>query len=468
VIEHVFCEKSHTAINVSGKRSIRMTPAMSPANHVVWLDKLWLATLFLLLCGAAFLAIPVGDLHITAGRIALATFLYVFTLAVFLHHKLALRVKVVWHVIFFMLWLVWAFVSLCWTSVNVYSARHIEGLIIGTAIILFSLLFLSHRDGLRSLHKLWVFAAAVFVTIAVWEVATGLHLSVSREAEWVGLRQTYPTAVFHNPNDLATYLCLALPFMFGLLMILKATKARVLVATLLLVSFYLIVLNSSRANIVASLIGVGLVLFMPGVKQRLRSIAVVFVVGGIGLLLGYAFFSEAMTSHLDILKALPEQISSLGAGGVSMTTRIELIRNGWEFLQQSNYLGIGAGAFEYWMIERPIYYAGGIINPHNWWLELLVNYGVGVFVLFLVFYLGVLRSLFHIFRSSQDRMLKVVSLATFVALVEFAVANASSSGLMRHYGMWLLFATALCVINYYRITKHKKKGERHLGSEAYV
>ena len=43
-------------------------------------------------------------------------------------------------------------------------------------------------------------------------------------------------------------------------------------------------------------------------------------------------------------------------------------------------IGFGVGNAEYYMANFAKYYTAGIINPHNWWLEILVDYGILVFV----------------------------------------------------------------------------------------
>ena len=38
--------------------------------------------------------------------------------------------------------------------------------------------------------------------------------------------------------------------------------------------------------------------------------------------------------------------------------------------------------FIFWMINYGELYTGGIINMHNWWLEILVGYGIVIFILY--------------------------------------------------------------------------------------
>lgn len=449
---------------IADRHLVRVAEALSPVNHATWLQKLWLVTVFLLLCGFGLFAVPLGGLNITAGRMALGAFLYLFVLTLLLHFgKVDLRIKIGRYVLFFAIWLLWAIFTLFWSPVTMDSARHIEALIIGCAIILFSLLFLSDEDGIRSLHRLWVIATAIFIAIAIWEVVTGMHLTSSGEQERPGI---YPRAVFWNPNDFATFLCLALPFMFCLLHQIKGTVSRVSVVILMLASMVFIVKDTSRANIIASVIGGAAILLIPGVTRRFKSIFMVLLVAGVVFLAAFTLFNSYVTPRLYIISTLPEQITSISGADDSTTIRMDLIRNGLSFLQDSHYLGVGPGGFEYWMTERPVYYTAGIINAHNWWVEMLVNYGVVLFLIFVVFYVGLLSGLLRVFRRSQDQALKGVSLAAFVALLEFPVASMSSSGLIRNYSVWLLLATALCVINCFRLREGKNPDKRQFPARA--
>ena len=105
-----------------------------------------------------------------------------------------------------------------------------------------------------------------------------------------------------------------------------------------------------------------------------------------------------------------------------------------------------------------LYNTSGIVNAHNFWLEVLVDYGVPIFALFVAFYLGLLWNLLRIMRSSESPVLRAVSMATFVSLVMFSVACLSSSSLIKQLFPWLLFATALCVISCHRLRQKRSRG----------
>jgi len=65
---------------------------------------------------------------------------------------------------------------------------------------------------------------------------------------------------------------------------------------------------------------------------------------------------------------------------------MNLIRNGLVFLSSTFGFGVGAGNIEYWMEHNPVYNTSSITNMHNWWIEILVAYGVIIFILYIVFF----------------------------------------------------------------------------------
>ncbi len=60
--------------------------------------------------------------------------------------------------------------------------------------------------------------------------------------------------------------------------------------------------------------------------------------------------------------------------------------------------GVGIGNVEYWMENFRVYETFGILNVHNWWVEILVNFGIFIFVRYVLFYSSLVRSIYRIYR----------------------------------------------------------------------
>ena len=96
------------------------------------------------------------------------------------------------------------------------------------------------------------------------------------------------------------------------------------------------------------------------------------------------------------------------------------------------------------------YNTAGILNPHNWWLEILINYGIFVFIGYVIFYMGIIKKLWKIYRKKQTIEEKMICETLLVSLVGFFFASISSSSIMAFKPQWLLFAFALSFLNYFR------------------
>jgi len=91
-----------------------------------------------------------------------------------------------------------------------------------------------------------------------------------------------------------------------------------------------------------------------------------------------------------------------------------------------------------------------VTNSHNWWLEILINYGVFIFIGYIIFYMGIIRNLWKLYHKKQTREEKMICEALLVSLVGFFFANVSSISIMAFKPQWLLFAFALTYLNYFR------------------
>jgi len=91
---------------------------------------------------------------------------------------------------------------------------------------------------------------------------------------------------------------------------------------------------------------------------------------------------------------------------------------------------VGAGNAEYWMGNFPIYETRGITNPHNWWDEILVDYGIFIFAGYVLFYVGLVARLYKIHQHLGAGTEKMICEALLVSLVGFFLASISSSSIM--------------------------------------
>jgi len=158
-----------------------------------------------------------------------------------------------------------------------------------------------------------------------------------------------------------------------------------------------------------------------------------------------------------ITGTIGEQIESI-TGPWSLTygstgVRINLAKNSLIFLGRTGGFGVGVGNAEYWMSNFPVYNTRGITNAHNWWDELLLDYGVFIFMGYVLFYLSLVAKLYKIYQRLSAGTEKMICEALLVALVGFFLASISSSSIMALKPQWFLLAFALAFLNFQRVKR---------------
>ena len=401
--------------------------------------------------GSAFLAIPVGPIHIFPYRVLLPLLWLIFAMGILLQGRVSLaHIKVKPYLQFLGLWLVYAILSLAWVASKIDAMRGIIFLFMAASVVFFVVYYFSSSKDLRRVYYLWLAVLVGFLLVGLSEHLTGQHLSVSAfHGETRANLMFVPTSVFHNPNDFATYLALSIPFVLALIRYRRDVFARCVGLGVLLASLYLLLETFSRANYFAVILEfVFLFTFLFKLKAKFKAI----IVGGL-LILALVIVLPGLTQRVAaIIGEQTESITSpwsltYGSTGV----RINLVKNSFVFLGRTAGFGVGAGNAEYWMGTFPVYNTRGITNPHNWWDEVLVDYGIFIFVGYVLFYLGLILRLYGIHRRLGDGAEKMICEALLVALVGFFLASISSSSIMALRPQWFLFAFALAFLNYQRI-----------------
>jgi len=425
---------------------------------------LWLLVVVFAFIGGNVMTYPLGNFHIFPFRILLLLYLFIFLVVIFLNRgRINLPVnnkEIKFCLIFLLIWLIYGAISFIWAASKIDCIRHIFFLFAGISIIFFTLYNFNNEQRIKQLYLFWVLTIVCLIGIGIWEIFTGHHLPAYDRNSL--LKES--SGVFTNPNDYATFLSLTIPFSYGLLRYNKNIFYKILGALLIIIAIYFIIFNKSRANMIAIILeGIALI-FLSIKKNRFRffmRISVLLLV----FLLVFISLPQFAKNFLSLqYKKLPSELqykkiskefSSLTSNAKDIRTRKNLLKNGLVFLKSTAFMGVGAGNNEWHQENRNIYDTYGKTNMHNWWMELLVNYGILIFILYLLFYIFLIMSLFKATKS-HIRIIKIMSECLFIALIGFSIASISSSSIMTNKAIWFLFATAIVIINIHKSTKDKK------------
>jgi len=413
----------------------------------------WL-TIITSFTGTAFLTIPFGSYHLFLFRLFLPVILLLILLQILLNKGILIISckKIKFYLLFLIIWFSYAVITLSWASSKADALRQIYFLFVGLSITFLIILYLKSLRDFKNFYLLWVAMTIGLLSIGLWEVLTGNHLLVS---SYLGRATAYagkflPSTVFYNTNDFATFLGLTFPFILSWLHYKKKLKSKLLGLGLLGCSFYLLLATGSRANLLALILEIFIFLFfLLNWKKRIKWIIVASSFIIFLLIVSPLFIQQTLNQIETSLKSFTSTYQRT-VGSDAM--RINLIKNA---VYYSYGFGVGAGNIEQHIANYSPYYVSTLLNLHNWWAEILANYGILIFIGYLLFYIHIIKNLWKIWHRKIKTTERMICETLLLSLIGFSIASVSSSSIMAFNPQWIIFGTSLAFLNYYKLKYNK-------------
>lgn len=351
-------------------------------------------------------------------------------------------------------WLIWVAISFATHPQRTYPVEYYVWSQIGGWLIVLALWLLArYPDWIQAFWQ-WALPAYWLATIvvALWEIHTGHHLGASSVH---GL--PIPTAFYFNPNDLGAALALALPFMWFWPTVRPSLAGKVGAALITGASIVLLIKTGSRGGEIALLVDL---LALPAVlKGPLRRWALAMLGLGIGSLAVLVVWARSLGPaaqlplYLSKLARLPDLFTThipthlppnVPPGSVAI--RWALYRSGIWALSTHPW-GLGPrGAerwFSYWIHHGSPYNTYGIIDAHNVWLEVAMNFGWPGIILFVAAFT---LTMVYAYRAAKSALplKRGLGQASFCALGGFIIGGLSPSSVMFGFDiMWVTLGLGL-------------------------
>ncbi len=249
-----------------------------------------------------------------------------------------------------------------------------------------------------------------------------------------------PVTVFENQNDYATMLLAYLPLNMIFLQESKRNPLKLLFLFFIVISVYLIYRTQSRLVFLSTIIFFGVYILQQFKWDIPRSNMRKMIGLGLILVVLAVLFVPSIRNSVERLM--------LSTGIYDLTgdeVRFNLWRNGILFLAQTLGLGVGAGNIESWMAMGGFYSTENIVNIHNWWLEILVAYGILVFSLYCVMY-GLIIHRLHVLKQNLPKEQHIINQSLIAFLVAYAFASVTSANNMLIEWHWIYFGFIICYI----------------------
>lgn len=358
--------------------------------------------------------------------------------------------KIRGYFIFLIIWFGYGIFSLLWVINKEAVIRNLLNYLLINILIIFLLTYhFCNKQDFQKLYLLYFSIYSGLLIFGFWEHITGYHLPMYMfYYDKYGLNKFIPTGIFFNINNYASFLLLYMPFAMGMLIYGKKLWIRLFSLIAIIGTIYLILIIGSRANVLGLIAQFLVFLLLSNFKKNMKLIAI----SAFCILILFLFFYEDMQKNLlqieEYFHSIISQLKSKSFTLTSISVRKNLIKNGIYLLNSTKGFGIGAGNFEYYLGRYIPYYTAGIINPHNWWLELLVEFGVLIFSCYIILFLSVTRNLYKIFRRSQIKEEKMICEALLISLIGFIFACMSPSGFIEFTFPWYIIGFTFAFLNY--------------------
>lgn len=360
------------------------------------------------------------------------------------------------YITFTVLWFFYSIVTVFWVK-SISDWAHAEYFL---GLFVYCTIFLTvgdlKRNDFINIFKWLCFIILIHNVIGWYEIFSHHYLfAPAYKVDYMAARsEYYAISAFGNLNDFAFVM------MFGsFISYLSYNNSRKRIGKIVsfatMASCILHVIRSdSRSCILALFLG-WCVYLLVTLKKR-TSVKLFFIITGMlssmALILPEFFFR--VTGVLSAKLNFNFQSAELNSDII----RVNLIKNGFGFLKRTNLFGVGSGNTEAWMTTQRIYDTGEITNMHNWWMENLTNYGVVIFILYLIFYLSLIITFYRGLKVLHGKSKKMSAVIVSI-LSAFIIGLMSSSSFFSTEWLWVFFALLIALQRIERLEYKQARGE---------
>lgn len=294
------------------------------------------------------------------------------------------------------------------------------------------------------------------IVLGIIEIFTGWHLETScfNDKRYIQnvLKSTgsyinthFATGFQYGVNDYCAFITF-----FSPVYLVKSKKYNVILNGVFLVLALLLCLRNDAIICALGLI-IGIVFYLWSIKAYVKKNILVFATSFCLLAILYYIAGSVYSIHLkktleisSIKDVILAQIKNMHHATGSLYARLKIYIDSLKSLEFTSFMGLGPNGFSDYFIRHPS--DSGLINPHNFWLEILTQYGIGVFIC----YVGLLIAMFHklyIYYKTTSNGNAIIICTIFIIYVIVSIAPSSFLG---YSYQWLAVAMALVFIRHKR------------------
>jgi len=410
--------------------------------------------LLYVMVASSFLAAQVFTININIMRLSIyRTTLFIISIHLLLEYlknnrKIDISFKSDKSIIikFYFFWFIYSMFSLGWVQDYYSWLRAVFFIGSGFLCIWIISFYVKSKKEFELLFTIMLFMIIIHNIIGWSELLTGIYrfADISRIDRYNQFSYNsivrVPVSMMTNPNDYASLMVCGVFISYIVLINSKSKLIRLLSISTICSSIILTIKTNSRANILTLIVGIIIFIYIRFFK-KVNIKTILFIILLPTTVLIYPSFLESILQI--ILSKLQFRFDS-GSDYI----RLNLIKNGLDFLIATLGFGTGAGNIEHWMATKSVYYVGNIKNIHNWWMEILVGYGIFVFIGYIYIYCKIFKKLYKSCFYFEDKFINSTSLGLFCYTASFVISSISSSSNIPKEWLWMFWGVIVAYIGY--------------------
>jgi teichuronic acid biosynthesis protein TuaE len=392
--------------------------------------------------GASFLSVDVAGVNVYFFRVLVTFVLLASPILsyryVWLREPVPSRFLLVGYI-----WVVWGAMSVFWSPNFTAGVEDVVAVGLGFGVgMALLVLGATDREGIEWLRRGWVGAFLVTGAIAGWEIVTGNHLPGAwvENAPDYALDRVIVISTFGNPNNYGAFLVLSFPFLLFSRERAQSLSLKLLYSLLIPVLFGLVFLTGSRSALLGALLQVSIYIFIYGGGRRIIAALLAVATSILGLIyMGISIEDLILFSKLQTVL----QGSALEDG--SLSKRLGLTLNGLWMVLDSFGMGVGAGGYEMVAQNSSLPFSTGeLVNPHNFLIEIVAEYGILVGVTFSY----IIAWFLYIFAGRTSEGKQMAARVGVLIIAGYTFAMLANSTYMQQPSNWMSICSLMCISDY--------------------
>ncbi|OQY39503.1 MAG: hypothetical protein B6226_01730 [Candidatus Cloacimonetes bacterium 4572_65] len=326
--------------------------------------------------------------------------------------------------IFFLTYLSYPLLSVMWIKSRPFYDTQLTYIILHVLIFYISCYyFLELKRASKYYIKIIPYIAILFLAVCFWELLTANHLPISK---YYGTPLPIPTGFYLGENHQAFAFSMIFPIICYYYVKEKSYLLKVLYMAILTGIMVVIFILGARISILV-LLPVFIYVLVKHSSLKIYSTML------IALMLTTFYLSRYKATEFELFKKLSiNQFASINSDITSYSLkstqiRINMAKNAFNMFNDSDFIGVGAGNYDYFSKQGFYAEIGWIENAHSYLFELLANYGLFVLIPFLIF-IGVMAwKLFALIKltSGDFQLLARYNLLTLILFIPLSFLPSS-------------------------------------------